>query len=87
MRKRCLKIHILNMGLIEDTPNCRLVLNIISAFAEFERDMIVERTKEGKAIAKQRPDFKEGRPNKYNKKQIEHAQSLLETHSYTQVKQ
>ncbi|MED2763237.1 recombinase family protein [Bacillus thuringiensis] len=79
------KVHILNMGLVEDTPTGRLVFNVMSAFAEFERDMIVERTQEGKAIAKQREDFREGRPNKYSKKQIEHALHLLETHSYTQV--
>lgn len=79
------KIHILNMGLVENTPTGRLVFNVMSAFAEFERDMIVERTQEGKAIAKQQPDFREGRPNKYTKKQMEHALKLLETHSYTQV--
>ena len=28
--------------------------------------MIVERTQEGKAIARQRDDFREGRPNKYS---------------------
>ena len=54
-------------------------------FAEFERDMIVERTQEGKTIAKQNPDFKEGRPKKYSKKQVEHALELLENHSYKQV--
>jgi DNA invertase Pin-like site-specific DNA recombinase len=32
------------------------------SFAEFERDMIVQRTMEGKAIAKERPDYREGRP-------------------------
>ena len=79
------KVHILNMGLIEDTPTGRLVFNIMSAFAEFERDMIVERTQEGKAIAKQKPDFREGRPNVYSKKQIEHALQLLESNSYKQV--
>lgn len=52
---RGIKIHILNMGLIEDTPTGRLVFKVMSAFAEFERDMIVERTQEGKAIARQRP--------------------------------
>lgn len=67
------KVHVLKMGLVEDTPTGRLILNIMSSFAEFERDMIVERTQEGKAIAKQNPDFKEGRPNLYGKKQIEHA--------------
>ena len=73
------------MGLVENTPTGRLVFNVMSAFAEFERDMIVERTQEGKAIAKLREDFREGRPRKYGKKQIEHALGLLETHSYKQV--
>jgi DNA invertase Pin-like site-specific DNA recombinase len=52
------------------------------AFEEFERDLIVERTKEGKAIAKQKGDFKEGRSKKFKKAQIELALKLLETHSY-----
>lgn len=81
------KIHILNMGLVEDTPTGRLVFNVMSAFAEFERDMIVELTQEGKAIAKLREDFREGRPKKFSKKQIEHALSLLEDHSYKQVEE
>ena len=79
------RVHVLNMGIVENTPTGRLIFNIMSSFAEFERDMIVERTQEGKAIAKQRDDFREGRPNKYSKKQIEHALKLLDTHSYTQV--
>lgn len=84
---RGIKVHILNMGLIEDTPTGRLVFSVMSAFAEFERDMIVERTQEGKAIAKQREDFREGRPKKYGKKQITHALRLLETNSYKQVEE
>jgi DNA invertase Pin-like site-specific DNA recombinase len=79
------KVHVLNMGLVEDTPTGRLIFTIMSGFAQFERDMIVERTQEGKAIAKQSPDFREGRPKKFNRKQVEHALSLLEQHSYTQV--
>lgn len=59
----------------------------MSSFAEFERDMIVERTQEGKAIAKQREDFREGRPNVYSKKQIAHALKLLENHSYKEVEE
>lgn len=83
--KRGIKVHVLNMGIVEDTPTGRLIFNIMSSFAEFERDMIVERTQEGKAIAKQREDFREGRPNKYSKKQVEHALKLLESHSYKEV--
>jgi DNA invertase Pin-like site-specific DNA recombinase len=63
--ERGVNVHILNMGLIENTPTGRLILNVFLSFAEFERDMIVERTSEGKAIAKAtNPDFKEGRPRK-----------------------
>lgn len=79
------KVHILNMGLVEDTPTGRLVFNVMSAFAEFEREMIIERTQEGKAIAKQREDFREGRPRKYSQKQIEHALLLLNSYSYKEV--
>ena len=55
------------------------------AFAEFERDMIGERTQEGKAIAKLNPDFKEGRPKKFSKVQISHALDLLNEYSYKQI--
>jgi len=79
------KVHVLNMGLVEDTPTGRLILNVMLAFAEFERDMIVERTQEGKAIAKQDPDFREGRPKVYSNKQIEHAIELKKTQTYRQV--
>ena len=79
------KVHVLNMGLVEDTPTGRLILNVMLAFAEFERDMIVERTQEGKAIAKQDPNFQEGRPKIYGKEQIDHALKLKEIHTYKQV--
>lgn len=82
---RNIKVHVLNMGVIENTPTGRLIFTIFSAFAEFERDMIVERTQEGKMLAKQNPDFREGRPNKFSKQQINHALTLLENHSYKQV--
>lgn len=85
LSEKGVKVHILNMGLVEDTPTGRLVFNVMSAFAEFERDMIVERTQEGKAIAKLNPNFKEGRPKKYNKDQIAHALNLLKDHSYKEV--
>lgn len=59
---RGVKVHILNMGLIEDSVTGRLLLNTLLAFAEFERDMIVERLNDGKAEAKAKnPDYKEGR--------------------------
>lgn len=85
--ERGVKVHVLNMGLVEDTPTGRLIFNVMLAFAEFERDMIVERTQEGKAIAKQDPNFREGRPRIYSKKQIEHAIKLKENRTYRQVEE
>ncbi len=83
------KIHILNMGLIEDTPMGRLIVTNLLAFAEFERAMIIERTQSGKAIAKQKKGFKEGRPKKHTIKQIDNALSMLTVngrrYSYTEV--
>lgn len=56
-------LRVMNMGLFENTPTGKLLMNVMLAFAEFERDMIVERTREGKRIAKLKEGFKEGRPN------------------------
>jgi DNA invertase Pin-like site-specific DNA recombinase len=84
---RNIKVHVLNMGVIENTPTGRLIFTIFSAFAEFERDLIVERTQEGKILAKKNPDFREGRPKKFSRQQINHALSLLENHSYKQVEE
>lgn len=86
---RGIKIHILNMGLIEDTPMGRLIVTNLLAFAEFERAMIIERTQSGKAIAKQKEGFKEGRPKKYTEKQLDNALNMLTAnggkHSYNEV--
>lgn len=78
-------VHVLNMGLIDNTPTGKLIVTVLLAFAEFERDMIVERTQEGRAIARENPDYKEGRKKKYSNAKINHALELLETHSYRQV--
>lgn len=81
------KVNVLNLGILDNSSVSILMRNILLSFAQFERDMIVERTQEGKAIARQREDFREGRPPKYGKKQVAHALELLETHSYKQVEE
>ena len=77
-------IDVLNMGII-DTPTGKLIRNIMLCFSEFERDMILQRTMEGKAIAKQNANYREGRPKKFKRIQLDHALELLQTHSYKQV--
>ena len=60
--KMGVNVHILNMGLIEDTAAGRLIMQIFLAFAEFERDTIMDRLNEGKEIAKaNNPNWREGR--------------------------
>jgi DNA invertase Pin-like site-specific DNA recombinase len=85
--ERNITVNILNIGKMDNTPSGKLIRNVFLSFAEFERDMIVERTQEGKAIAKLSEDFVEGRPRTYNDKQIAHALKLLESNSYKQVEQ
>src|SRR5699024_5024339 len=79
------RLHVLNMGIIENTTTGRLRFNIMMSFAQCERDMILERTQEGKLMAKQNPNIREGRPKKYSSKHIKHAIELKKNHTYNQV--
>jgi DNA invertase Pin-like site-specific DNA recombinase len=83
--EKSVKVHVLNVGLLENTTMGRFFLQTLLAVAEMERNLIVERTQEGKAIAKQREDFREGRPRKHTKQQVHHALKLLEIHTYKEV--
>ena len=76
--ERGVRVHILNMGLIENTLTGNLILTVMLAFAEYERGMIVERTQTGKAVARQDPNFKDGRPKKFTPEQLQLALSLRE---------
>lgn len=78
-------VHILNLGRIENTPTGKLIYTVFSAFADFERDLIVERTQEGKALARQNGTLKDGRPPKYKKAQLDHALALKRDHTYTEI--
>ena len=72
------KIHILNMGLIENNPIGRLIVTQLLAFAEFERAMITERMQGGRAYKRETdPEYKDGR----KKVEIdrEKAQALLDS--------
>ena len=79
-------INILNMGKFDNSPSGKLMRTIFLAFAEFERDMIVERTTEGKEVCRQtKPDWREGRKEadipdfeKFLKKQKDGEMSVTE---------
>lgn len=82
---RNISVHVLNVGLLENTTMGRFFLTTLLAVAEMERNTIIERTQTGKAIARTKNGFKEGRPNKYTQEQLNHAMGLLEEHTYKQV--
>ena len=70
-------LRVLNIGTIDNSPSGRLIFTVFSAFAEFERDLIVSRTQEGKAWAKaNNPNFHDGMPIKYDQEQINFAWKL-----------
>ena len=82
-------VHVLNVGLLENTSMGKFFLTTLLAVAEMERNTIVERTQLGKAIAKTKEGFKEGRPKEYTVKQLDNAISMLSINggdkSYTEV--
>ena len=79
-------VHVLNMGRIDNSSMGRLMVTMLLAFAEFERDMIVERTQAGKAVAREKGVRVDGRPKKYSPERMNAALELLDAgNSYNQV--
>lgn len=74
-------VHVLDLGIIDNSPTGRLIRNVLLAVAEFDRDMIRQRLEEGKAISGNYG----GRRKKFTQQQLQHAVELLNQHSYTQV--
>ena len=61
---RGVTVRVLNMGTLDNTPVGKMMVSVMFAMAEFERDMIVQRTREGREVARQRVGYREGRPRK-----------------------
>ena len=57
-----IRVNILNMGVIDDSPISRFMVNTLLAVAELERSMILERMIAGKEIARTKSGYREGRP-------------------------
>jgi DNA invertase Pin-like site-specific DNA recombinase len=79
------KVHVLNVGLLENSMMGHFFLTILLAVAALERDTIIERTQAGKEIARTKKGYTEGRPHKYTPLQMEYAMELLNDHSFNQV--
>lgn len=88
---KSVSVHVLNVGLLENTTMGKFFLTTLLAVAEMERNTIIERTQAGKEIAKAKEGFKEGRPKKFTSKQLDHALSMLSinggSYSYSEVEE
>ena len=81
---RAIKVHVLNIGLLENTSMGNFFITTLLAVAELERSMIIERTQAGKEVARTKAGFREGRPPLPEKKLL-YAMELLKSHSYKEV--
>ena len=60
--ERGVRVNILNMVVADNTTMGKVLVTVMLACAEYERDMIVERTMTGKAQKRERdPEWREGR--------------------------
>lgn len=75
-------LHVLNMGVFDNTPTSKMIRNILLSVAEWEREMMLERQKEGIAEAKKAGKYK-GMPKKYHEKHkgLQHALELFDNRS------
>src|SRR5215471_16526899 len=65
------------------TPGGKLTFHIFAALAEFERALIIERTREGMKAARAR-GIRAGRKPKLTRQQLEHAKRLIDEGQYRQ---
>jgi DNA invertase Pin-like site-specific DNA recombinase len=79
-----IKVHILNVGLLENTAMGNFFVTTLLAVAELERAMIQERTLAGREIARTKNGYKEGRP-RISTERLELALELKETRTYKEV--
>lgn len=85
--ERGVRVNILNMGTVDNTPTGKLILTVMLGFAEFERDMIIQRTSEGKSIARTKNGWREGRPPEYDDDRALEAVTLLQEYTYREVEE
>jgi DNA invertase Pin-like site-specific DNA recombinase len=65
-------VHVIDTGYVysgDDSPMAKLIMGMTSAFAEFERNIIRQRSLEGIANAKLIPGKYQGRKPKFNSEQ------------------
>jgi len=82
LREQGVALRILNLGIDTGTPAGKLVYSIISAVAEMERELLIERTMSGLAASRAR-GRKGGRKREITPAQVRRAQKLYDERHLT----
>lgn len=69
LRAKGASLRILNMGIDTSTPTGKLMLTVLGSVAEFEREIMLERQREGIAKAKSEGKYKGRKPTAREKKE------------------
>src|SRR3712207_364014 len=70
-------IIILDIGLIDYRKESEPILKAITSIIQFNKTIKMEKIQTGKALARNLPNYKEGRPKKYSNEKIQEALKLL----------
>ena len=81
------EIRVLDLGTLNRKTVPLIMLNTLRAFSRFDETARLERMLEGKETVRKQAGRREGRPKKYSALQMDHAMSLLQAYSYTQVEE
>lgn len=82
LRRRYIEFHIINLNVDTATPAGLLVFTVMAAFSQFERQMLIERTRQGMISAKLRGKHI-GRPRNPILEQVVLAHSAIEAGEFT----
>lgn len=77
LRQRGIEFQVVNLNVDTSTPSGELIYTVMAAFAQFERQTLSRRTKEGMAAARQRGKHI-GRPHKLNLEEVILAHSRIQ---------
>lgn len=86
--EKSVKIQFIKENLVftgEDSPMSNLLLSVMGAFAEFERELIRERQKEGIAIARQSNRYQGRKPVFNEEQQLEIKQMVADRYKITDI--
>jgi len=75
--RKSVKIHILNIGVIDFSITGKVIINTLNALLEFDKSKKLYKIENSKSAARKNPGYKEGRPPKFTADQIEAALKKL----------